>query len=439
MPTVLHLPGSYLPSTLGGKEVYTHSLVSHLTSLGWRNHVAFHQAENQPVALGSYQFENAMVEVLPPLERVPYVSSYSCRMKSIPGFEDMLDSLAPDIVHFHDFGWSVNLDHLDAVMAHGARTIMTFHSPGQACQQRELLFAGNTPCDGQLLLNRCTECRLLEQGLPWWVAKPLSRISLPLAQPGQSKFARGVTARTMSRLSIGAWQEMIGKIDALHVQADWIREMMRLNQVPEEKLAFFRSGLPGLLPQQTPSRTRADNEPLKIIMIGRCEEIKGQHVLIAAIQRLSRELPVEVSFLGPYWDSTAYGRHCLQLIQGDTRFQAPHKVPPDEVTNHLAMADVLAVPSTWLETGPLVVLEAFAQKVPVVGSNRGGIAELVQHERNGWLFPVGDTKALADVLERLIRHPQVVETVRQQIQPPRTMLDTARDTAAWYEKLLAQK
>lgn len=43
----------------------------------------------------------------------------------------------------------------------------------------------------------------------------------------------------------------------------------------------------------------------------------------------------------------------------------------------LADIDVLVVPSTWADTAPLVVMEAFRHGVPVLGSNRGGIPELV--------------------------------------------------------------
>ena len=43
----------------------------------------------------------------------------------------------------------------------------------------------------------------------------------------------------------------------------------------------------------------------------------------------------------------------------------------------LAGFDMLAVPSQWQETGPLVVFEAQALGVPVLGSDLGGIAELI--------------------------------------------------------------
>lgn len=439
MPSVLHLPCSYLPWIVGGKEIYTHHLARRLNQHGWTNHISFHENDQLLPPQGRYEFEGIPVSVLPAIKKENYIIGFSHRTKLIPGFVELLQSIKPDIVHFHDFSWAVNLDHLDAARSNGAKCVMTFHSPGQACQQRELLFAGKWPCDGELRINRCTECRLQEKGLPDWLAKPLSRISLPLSVTGSNPLIRGLTARQMTKLAIGAWEEMISKIDCLHVQAQWIAAMMERNRVPPEKLAFFRSGLPGELPLRQPRRTRSAHEPLKVIMLGRCEEYKGQHLLIEAVQELPRDRPIEVSFFGPYWESHDYGRRCLQKIDGDARFHQPVQVKPSEVTARLAASDVLAVPSTWLETGPLVVLEAFAQRVPVLGSNRGGIAELVQHDQTGWLFPAGDVAALRDLLLRLIQEPLLVKQSSENIKPPRTMEETAKDTASWYEKLLQRR
>ncbi|HMP17115.1 MAG TPA: glycosyltransferase, partial [Gemmatales bacterium] len=234
-----------------------------------------------------------------------------------------------------------------------------------------------------------------------------------------------------------AWRELIDRLDAIHVQARWIVEVMKINRVPERKIAFFRSGLP-IIPQGkfSPSE-RQPGSPLKITMLGRCEAIKGQEVLIDAVQSLPANTKVEVTFLGPYWNSTDYGQRCLSKIAGDSRFHKPRRVAPQAIAGELAQADALVVPSIWLETGPLVVLEAFAVGLPVIGSNRGGIAELITHEKNGWLFPTGDSQALAHLLQKAFDDPSSLEKLRRQITPPRLMADTAADTKKLYESLVS--
>ncbi len=70
--------------------------------------------------------------------------------------------------------------------------------------------------------------------------------------------------------------------------------------------------------------------------------------------------------------------------------------------------DVLAVPSQWLETGPLVVMEAFAAGVPVLGSNLGGIGELVTSGVDGLLVEPASIVAWRTALEALCRDRELL-------------------------------
>jgi glycosyltransferase involved in cell wall biosynthesis len=67
----------------------------------------------------------------------------------------------------------------------------------------------------------------------------------------------------------------------------------------------------------------------------------------------------------------------------------------------LAASDVVALPSTSVETFSLAALEAMALGRPVVLSDIGGAAEMVRPEENGFLFPAHDTPALVAALGAL--------------------------------------
>ena len=82
-------------------------------------------------------------------------------------------------------------------------------------------------------------------------------------------------------------------------------------------------------------------------------------------------------------------------------------IAPDEVIGLMADYDLIAVPSRWLETGPLVALEAFAAGVPVLGANLGGIAELVRDGVDGVLVAADDPAAWAAAIERLVQDRHV--------------------------------
>ncbi len=171
------------------------------------------------------------------------------------------------------------------------------------------------------------------------------------------------------------------------------------------------------------------------MMVGRCERIKGQAVLIDAVKGLPSEVRVQVSFIGPAWDQSEYGRACLAKLQSDPRFAPPRRVPHHQMPQVLAEADALVVPSLWLETGPLVVLEAFAAGLPVLGSNLGGIAELVRHEQTGLLFEPGSAAQLRDSILRLVNEPGLLDSLRSHIEPPRTMREVAEDMVKLYQSI----
>ena len=91
-----------------------------------------------------------------------------------------------------------------------------------------------------------------------------------------------------------------------------------------------------------------------------------------------------------------------------------------------------------METGPLVVLEAFSQQLPVIGSRRGGIAELVQHGQNGWLAAAGDVGAWTRALDAIAQDRPALERARANIGTVRTMKQVAIEHLSLYEQVLAR-
>jgi glycosyltransferase involved in cell wall biosynthesis len=76
-----------------------------------------------------------------------------------------------------------------------------------------------------------------------------------------------------------------------------------------------------------------------------------------------------------------------------------------DLTSALARWDVFALPS--LEEGfGIAALEAMAAGLPIVATSVGGIPELIEDGRTGWLVPPGNSKAFAGRLRELILSPQ---------------------------------
>ena len=83
-----------------------------------------------------------------------------------------------------------------------------------------------------------------------------------------------------------------------------------------------------------------------------------------------------------------------------------------EIGNYYEQADIF-INASWLDNMPLSVIEAFAAGTPVVTTSPECMPYLVEHERTGLLSPVGDEKALAANVIRLLRDPALAARLAQ--------------------------
>ena len=93
---------------------------------------------------------------------------------------------------------------------------------------------------------------------------------------------------------------------------------------------------------------------------------------------------------------------------------------------------VLVLPSLWYENTPFVVLESFAARTPVVATDVGGLAEIVQDGVNGELFRRGDAADLARCLQGLVDDPTLLARYRDGISEVETLDSNVRGLEAMY-------
>jgi glycosyltransferase involved in cell wall biosynthesis len=173
--------------------------------------------------------------------------------------------------------------------------------------------------------------------------------------------------------------------------------------------------------------------------LGRLIPAKGLHVLaeaLALIPRASIQLDAFALLDG---DSDKYLDRLRRALSQDRRIRLLPPVAPDEVGRTLADYDVVAVPSQGFETGPLVVLEAFASRLPVIGSALGGISELISHGETGLLVEAQAADAWASAISRICQDRDLLQRMAENIAPPRTMHDVAGEMAHLYRRSLAEE
>jgi glycosyltransferase involved in cell wall biosynthesis len=79
----------------------------------------------------------------------------------------------------------------------------------------------------------------------------------------------------------------------------------------------------------------------------------------------------------------------------------------------MGSAACVVLPSLWYEGLPKTIVESFAKGTPVVASNLGSMAELIEDGTTGLLFPPGDAAALSGCVQNLAADPQGRRRMRQ--------------------------
>jgi colanic acid/amylovoran biosynthesis glycosyltransferase len=151
----------------------------------------------------------------------------------------------------------------------------------------------------------------------------------------------------------------------------------------------------GVEPTQYAQASQSTAGPMRIVAVGRNVPKKGFDLLVAAVRSLGDS--VTLRLVSDYPNLS----HEESIVVG--------ALPPSEVGNALAAADIFVLPCRVAPDGdkdgiPVAMMEAMAVGLPVVTTRVSGIPELVD-DAVGWLVPVDDEAALVDVLRSAAGDP----------------------------------
>jgi phosphatidylinositol alpha-mannosyltransferase len=139
-----------------------------------------------------------------------------------------------------------------------------------------------------------------------------------------------------------------------------------------------------------------------ILFVGRQEKRKGLPYLLEAYARLKRERPdIRLIVVGPDGGiRPACERYVRRHQLEDVVFTG--FVPYEELPRYYKTADVYCAPSTGHESFGIVLLEAMAAGTPIIASDIGGFADVLEDGVEGLLVPPRDAQALASAMDRLL-------------------------------------
>lgn len=146
-------------------------------------------------------------------------------------------------------------------------------------------------------------------------------------------------------------------------------------------------------------------DALVIGMIGRVNAIKGQNDFIEAVEPLLEKNEQVVAFLaggvfpGEEWRLEELDKR----IASSSVVSQIHRIDYYDKTSELYnMFDIFVLPSIKPDSLPTVVLEAMACSKPVVGYNNGGIAEMVVDDKSGCLVKPNRPQELSNAISLLL-------------------------------------
>lgn len=436
---ILHVPYSFYPDPAGGTEVYVEALARCQLRAGFEAAVAAPapaQAHYTHAGIPVWRFAS---EGRPTLREM-YGEGEAGAAEN---FSEILDSFRPQLVHLHAMTGAVSVRLAEAAAARSIPVILNYHTPTVTCLRGTLMKWGSEICNGLLDQRLCAACMLHAHGLPRPLASLVASLPAPVSQLiGRAGLAGAPgTALRMPELvqlrihSFGRMMEILDRVVAL---CNWTRDLLLLNGVPAAKIVLNRQGITwsgDAFPNTTPRSVRL---PLRAAFLGRSDPAKGAYIMIEAL-KTNPELPIHLDLFGISQGASGdtYAANLQDLIAGDSRIRLHPPIPSAGVIDRLKDYDFLVVPSQCLETGPLVVLESFAARTPVVGSRLGGIAELVTQGVDGLLVgQFSSSAAWAATLQDISAAPKLLSTLRSGIRPPRHTSQAAADFLPLYEELL---
>jgi glycosyltransferase involved in cell wall biosynthesis len=311
-------------------------------------------------------------------------------------FDAFIQEYKPDIIHCHLIGHHLGPSLLPVARFHGIPVVQTVHDYHLVCPNYTLMRSGQSICDQRCFGNRYWHCvtnRCIKNSLS---ASLLGGIELALHR-GMRWYEQGIHAFLCPSL--------------------FLKDILEAGGVPAGQLRY----LPNFIDPDFSTTSLTDKEPI-FTYFGRLSYEKGLTTLLKAFQSLP-EVHLQIIGTGPEQESLEAMAETLQLQ--NVKFLGYQSGQP--LKNHIAQSRFIILPSEWYENAPMSILEAFGAGTPVIGSNIGGIPEMLRSlpdKRNaaaGILFDSGNPESLVQSIQESLamsgtEYQKMVESGRSSLK-----------------------
>ena len=317
----------------------------------------------------------------------------------------VIDDFKPDIVHMNNINFQLTPSIIYGIKKKGIPLVQTVHDYQMICPNHLLYnFDKNTPCEKcvkgshmNCIKNKCIHGSLVKSVLGVIEAKFYS-----LLKTYKKVDLFVCPSNFLENKILSAKEYYKGKTKTIH------------NFINKEKFS-----------------NSCSKEENYIVYVGRLSKEKGIEN-IAKAAKLLPEYAFVVAGNGPDED----------ILKDIPNVKLLGFVTGEELTELMAKAKVLLLPSVCYENCPLSILEAHALGVPVVTMNSGGMAELVKDGFTGTLVNEPTPEGIAEKLKETLENEDYHNTLRENCKDEKDNILSVEDYAEIlireYEKLNAR-
>lgn len=328
-------------------------------------------------------------------------------------YQDLLDYLDPDIIHFHHY------IHMGIEMLRGTRNwieerkptaklLMTLHEYIAICANNgQMIKTGSNKLCYEYNPVDCKQC-------------------FPERNTNEFK---------MRELYIRSYLE---SVDHFVSPSYFLKERYVKWGIDADKISMIDNGQ--LKQEKIPKRELPNTESKRATFayFGQINPFKGLDVLIEALDYIPKnilpEIQIQIHGSGLEHQNEAFQIKVEKLIKKykkQVKFFGPYE--PDELGNLMKSVDWVVMPSIWWENSPLVIQEALKFGRPLLVSNIGGMEEKVEHMKNGLHFQYKNPQDLANYMIKAM-NVELYDELYEKIEDPLWVEEAALKYLELYNK-----
>ena len=355
----------------GGSETYYFSLGKLLEKMGHEViYFSMKDKRNVPCAQEKYFVENVDFNALKgPAQTAKASMNLLYSIEAGRKFAKLLDDEKPDIIHLNIFQSQLTGSIVDAAYKRHIPMVYTAHDLKSVCPNY-LMMHHQKVCE-QCLDGRYIHC-----------------------------LKNGCMKDSRAKSLLAAMEAYVYRMKKIYRKIDYVITPSGFYKKKLDQAGIFRcpvEHVKNFLPEDTvyePGQSGGDY----FLYFGRLSREKGILTLVKAYEKSGVSRKLYIVGNGPEEEKI---RQMIRKRKMEDRVLLLGFKKGKELQDIVSGALCVCLPSEWYENGPYTIMEAQAKGRPVIVSRNGGLPELVEEGRTGFICTPGDAADLAEKIKKM--------------------------------------